>query len=674
MKPIALVVRRAGTLLAGTLAAASLAVPAAARQTTQDLSELSLEDLMQVRVERVFGAAKRVQPTTEAPSSVSIVTAEDIARYGYRTLGEILRSVRGFQISYDRNYSYVGARGFAVPGDYNTRILLLVDGHRMNDDVFDQAGIGRELGLDPTTFQRVEIIRGPASALYGTSAFFAVVSITTKRGVDLNGLSIGAEGGSFGAKRAYGIGGRTFANGLDLAVSGNVEDIDGQQSLFFPEFDAPETNFGVATRLDSETVRGLTGRLGYRDLNVTAAYGRREKQVPTAAFDTVFNDPRFNTLDERAFVDASYEHKWHDTRYALRGYADMYRYDGTYPYAPLTADSDVVISSDYGHGVWWGVDGRATREFRHSHTLTAGLEFRDYARQDQGNLYPDDRAPSFTTDASSQVFATYVQDELRIRNRFLVNVGARYDAYSGFDRVSPRASLVFTATPNRAFKYLFGSAFRAPNAYEFDYLSNGVRNAALRPETINTNEVVWEEYVGGWLRTSVSGYRNNVDRLLTLVSDDEGVLSYSNAGRVIARGLELEAEAKYRAGLHVLVSYSWQKAQDRDTDAELTNSPHHLVKVRVGLAGPVSRSTTAFEVQTSSGRLALTGAEVPGHAIANANYVQPIGVGLSLTATLRNMFDADYADPASEEHVQAAIPQDGRTLLVGVQWNWKRGR
>jgi iron complex outermembrane receptor protein len=658
----------------GTAAILGLCIgrPAWAGQTAQDLAELSLEDLMQVRVERVFGAARRVQPTTEAPSSVSIVTADDIARYGYRTLADILRSVRGFQISYDRNYSYVGARGFAVPGDYNTRILLLVDGHRVNDDVYDQAAVGRELGLDPATFQRVEIIRGPASALYGTSAFFAVVNITTKRGSDINGVTIGGDAGGFGGTRLYGNGGRTFANGLDLAVSASVEQIDGQERLFFPEFDSPATNDGIASRLDAETMRGVTGRLSFRDLTLTGAYGWREKRVPTAAFETIFNDPRFRTIDERAFVDAGYERTWRGTKYALRGYSDMYRYDGTYPYSPLYEGDPVTISTDYGHGFWWGADGRVARDLPSHQTVIAGLEFRDYAGQDQGEAFDDDREPSFATEVGTHVFAAYVQDEIRVRDRLLLSLGGRYDAYSGFDRLSPRASVVFTATPNRSFKYLFGTAFRAPNAYEFDYLTNGVRNSSLRPETIATSEVVWEEYVGGWLRTSVSAYRNNVERLLTLMSDDEGVLSYANAGRVRARGLELEGEVRTPRGLHLLGSYAWQKARDRDTDEELTNSPRHLAKLRVGVPGPTAGSTAALEIRTSSERLALSRTAVPGHAIANVHYVHPLGPSLTLTATFRNLFDADYADPASEEHLQDAIPQDGRTVHVGLQWTWRR--
>ena len=153
-------------------------LPAAA--AAQSLTDLSLEDLMQIDAGQVFGASERLQPSIEAPASVSFITAQEIQRYGYRTLADILRSVRGMYVTNDRNFSYIGTRGFGKPGDYNSRILLLINGHRVNDNIFGQAEIGAEFGLDPATFERVEVIHGPASSIYGDSAFFAVVNVITR--------------------------------------------------------------------------------------------------------------------------------------------------------------------------------------------------------------------------------------------------------------------------------------------------------------------------------------------------------------------------------------------------------------------------------------------------------------------------------------------------------------
>jgi outer membrane receptor protein involved in Fe transport len=152
----------------------------AVRAQTQnvDAMDLSPEELKTVHV---YTASMYLQSDREAPSSVTIVTADQIRKFGYRTLAEILNSVRGFYVSYDRNYNYVGVFGFSRPGDYNDRFLLLVDGHRMNDNVYGQALIGTEFPLDIDLIDRVEVVRGPSSSLYGASAFFSVINVITKQ-------------------------------------------------------------------------------------------------------------------------------------------------------------------------------------------------------------------------------------------------------------------------------------------------------------------------------------------------------------------------------------------------------------------------------------------------------------------------------------------------------------
>ena len=149
--------------------------------TSTSLIGMSLEDLMKVDIDSVYGASGYKQKVTEAPASVTIITSDDIRKYGYRTLAEILSNAPGFYISYDRNYSFLGIRGFGRPGDYNSRILLLVDGHRLNDSVYDQAFIGTEFPLDVDLIDRVEVIRGPNSSLYVASAFLGVINVITKR-------------------------------------------------------------------------------------------------------------------------------------------------------------------------------------------------------------------------------------------------------------------------------------------------------------------------------------------------------------------------------------------------------------------------------------------------------------------------------------------------------------
>ena len=118
---------------------------AAAQQSPQDLGEASLEELGSIQV---YSASKHLQSASDAPSSISVVTADEIQRYGYRSLADILESVRGFYITYDRDYTFIGVRGFGRLGDWNSRVLLLVDGHRINNNVDGQAMIGSQFLID----------------------------------------------------------------------------------------------------------------------------------------------------------------------------------------------------------------------------------------------------------------------------------------------------------------------------------------------------------------------------------------------------------------------------------------------------------------------------------------------------------------------------------------------
>ena len=662
--------------LKSAFVAFALVIPAAAfAQNTESTPQqqappMSIEDLMRVQVEPVFGASKRLQPVTEAPASVTIVTADDISRYGFRTLADILRSVRGFYVTYDRNYSYIGARGFALPGDYNTRVLILVDGHRMNDNIYEQATPGPELGLDPTDFARVEVIRGPASSLYGTSAFFAVINIVTKDAEAFKGAMGAIEGGSLGT-RAGRIGvGRKLANGVSFVVSGSYSNVAGAKRLYFPEYDSPDTNFGVVSRLDDEGVGQTYAKLSIKHFTLSGAFGRRDKGVPTAAFDTVFGDSRFRTTDQHGFVDAQYDRAMGAAHVNARAYVDRYYYSGGYPEIHDEIGIPVALSKDYAQGVWMGAEGRVNRPLGSRQSLTIGAEFRENLRQDQGVSYEDDLLPGFFSRRRSHLVAGFAEDEVKVTNHIIINAGVRYDAYSGFSRVAPRVGLILQSSNGQAFKYLYGNAFRAPNAYELDYYAQN--EDTLRPETIDTHEIVWERYIGHWLRTSTSAYFNDVKGLITLTGDEDN-LAYVNLGHVQAKGLELEAEMRALWGGIAQISYVMQHAENADTGETMTNSPKHLAKVLISVPLP-SHVTTSLDMQIMSSRLTLSGGTVGAAAVANLTIRVPLGPRMTVATTMHNLFNETYADPGSAEHRQDAITQDGRTVRVGLEWSLGKAR
>lgn len=253
----------------------------AAQTPPRDLTKLSLEQLMEVTIESV---SKFEQKIAEAPASVSIITSDDIKKYGYRNLADILRSIRGLFLRYDRNYHYLGLRGFSRPGDYNSRFLLLVDGHRMNDNIYDQAAIGNDFVLDIDLIDRVEVIRGPSSSLYGTNAFLGTINVRTKKAQDLDGIEVSREGGTFSSYKGRLTYGNKFKNGLEVVLSGSRYGSQGDQRLFYKEFDSPTANDGIAKDADDENYGSFFGSLSFYDFNLQGGYIARKKEIPTAAF------------------------------------------------------------------------------------------------------------------------------------------------------------------------------------------------------------------------------------------------------------------------------------------------------------------------------------------------------------------------------------------------------
>src|SRR6185503_14840391 len=298
------------TLVIGLMLASA---PASAQTPAQtppdsDLSGKSLEALLDVPVDSVEGAARHTQRLTEAPAPVTVVTATDIETFGWRTLADVLKSVRGFHVTYDRNYSYLGVRAFGRPTDYNNRVLVMVDGRRLNDSIYDAALIGTDFPLDMSVVERIEVIRGPGSALYGTSAFLAVVNVITRHGGTSGARQAGVETSSFGTWNAHASHGWSDDRGRDVFLSVSRYDSHGPHALFFPEF-AGEPGGGTVYDLDGDKSGKLFG-------------SAREKRVPTASWQTNFGDPRFFTRDTRGWASAGYTRDVRGTTIQGRGFFD----------------------------------------------------------------------------------------------------------------------------------------------------------------------------------------------------------------------------------------------------------------------------------------------------------------------------------------------------------------
>ncbi len=664
---------KCGLLLCMMLFATGIAAQDA-NQQQGDLGGLSIEDLSRLKVESVYGASKFLQQASDSPTSVTVVTAEEIQKYGYRTLADVLKTVRGFYVTYDRNYTYVGVRGLSIPGDYNARILFLLDGHRVNDNVFDGAYVGTEFPVNVDLIERIEIIRGPNSSIYGTGAFAAVINVITKRGRDLSAAEVSGEAGSWNSYKGRITFGGRFDSGLETLGSGSFYNSQGHNRLFFPEFDSPATNNGFAEDADADQSYNMFGDVIYHDFDIHFVDGSRTKHIPTASYGTVFDDPRTRTTDARGYVDIQYHHTFGSWETLGRLSYDWYNYHGIYIYdytgkgiPPYTPNYDAA------NGSWWDLQADASKVFFERHRVTFGTEFRQDLQQQQVNYDIQPYHLYFDSHRTSWVSAVYFQDSYSLLKNLSLIVGLRSDWYERFSNaLSPRAGLLFAPTPSTDIKATYSWAFRAPNDYESFYSGNNTNtaNPALRPERIRSWELDVEHRFDKVYYVSGAGYVNRIDDLITPTMDPStGNQIYLNSSPVQTKGAEWELGAKWSNGVEGVVSQSLQDSRNIVSESVLTNSPKELAKVNLSIPLVGEKLFASADAQYLSVRRTVAGTNLGGYFVTDvAFFTRKLTNRCEISAGLYNIFDRRYAESGTLNNLETSIPQDGRNFRIKLTY------
>lgn len=629
----------------------------------KDLTELSLEELLNVTI---VGASKYEQKQSKVPAAVSVITRHEIKTFGWRTLAEAMASLPGMHITYDRQYTYLGTRGLGLPGDLTARVLITINGNRVNDPVYDGGPAGREFPLDMDMIERIEFIPGPGGAVYGQNAMFGVVNVITRTGADVGGTELSAAyHGPQALREGRASWGKVLDNGTDVLVSVSGLRARGEDRLF----DYGSTGIsGVAAGMDAERNQQFFASIARGPWSFNLVHGDRSKDDPTSAF---FSDPlvagqyqgdRYNLAQlqyKDAFVD--------DTLHVFgRVFAGNYRFRTTLSYGTL-------ISSP-ANGDWYGTEWRLISTSVAGHKLMVGIEAQDNAHTDQAVLDLANPNNNVSILKSGYRVGTYIQDEWRIAETLTATLGLRVDRnnITGI-KSSPRAALIWQATAATTLKALAGRAHRAPNVYERDFSDNLslASNPGLKGESIDTMEIVADHRVGNDLTLRSSIYQWTMRDLITLGIDPaSGLPQYQSGETVKANGLELSADKTWESGARLRGSVSLQDLA-YVSGTKLLNSPKVLGKLNLSAPLQLAGLRAGYELRYDSKRQSLDSSNLGGYAISNLSLsTEALVKRLGLSLSIYNLFDKRFEHPGADTNWQNSLAQDGRSVRLKILYSF----
>jgi outer membrane receptor for ferrienterochelin and colicins len=630
----------------------------------------------------VKAASKSLVSLDEAPASTTIITAEEIRAFGYTTLAEALVGIRGFFASDDRVYTRLGIRGFLVPGDTNTRVLILWDGHPMNEVWSGETYAARELNVDLGEVERIEVVRGPGSALYGTGAFLGVINLVPRQTLGRRTVEATGAVGALGSWRGHVAGAVQSGASRSAIFSASMYGASGARTT---DLGADGLAFGS----DDERASNASAKASWGPWSLVAYYNQRQKSIPTTEFGTVLNHSGTGVLDARGFAELRYERDLSDSSsLSVRAYYDASRYRGNWVYADQDQSSSsvgglqanpVLVETETGRADWIGAEARYRFSLLDNNQLTMGAEAQGRLRVDE-QLVGGPPGPPLPA-KRRMLLSPYLLDEWRLHPRILLSAGLRVDKYLDVDiiPVSPRLALILWPYSGGLTKIVAGEAFRAPNVYELYYGDRTQLPALhLNPETITTIEVEHSHNINQEVRVTLAGYYNRIRQLVMLVPDagsfsacgaprePKPCVVFQNAQEAL-RALGAEAELRWQAGQYALLdlSYAYVALMGNFPSIE-AQTPSHLASARLML--PIYQSSIRLAAQATyqSARRSPELRAPTGEALLVGFAISGEYEHLRYFAGVTNLLDVNYALPAGSGTGISTVPQYGRSFLIEV--------
>ncbi|MFI5297799.1 MAG: TonB-dependent receptor domain-containing protein [Polyangiales bacterium] len=626
----------------------------------------------------VVGASRKSESVADAPASITIISGEELRAMGYPTIAEALRGVRGLYLTDDGGYVSLGVRGFSDVGTYGNRVLILVDGHSMNDDYVGSSYIGYDGRTDLADVERIEVIRGPGSVVYGTGAFFAVINLVTRDRTAPTHVEAGISGGDSSVMRGRVHG--TWRIGEDAGVWASVS---AAYSRTGSDVVIPALAGTPGVGADGSVIGGdgfysyTASAKAYKGpWSVQGMWTERQKNLPSADQGSWPGSTTFR--DTRGYVEGRYEPRLSGPIDSLtRVYGDTYLFHGVYPYPQ--PDGTFNTEVDDFLGLWAGVEQRFTWRIDPKLSLAFGGELQRHfiahqqGRDDQSGVLLDRTDPfSFA--------ALYAALDWTPMSTLRVAPALRVDDYSTVGlSLNPRLATIWRPNDETVFKVLLGKAFRAPSVYEQYYTSaTQVVTGNVTPEDVYSAEVEASRRFGDRTWVTVAAFANYGAHLIELLgagtSADPNY--YANLKLpVLAYGGEAEVRREWHDGWMIAAQASLAHSTYLQNDQGYRNVPNSpwllagmkgampIVGRAVGLATRVSYVSPRWDRDDEPSNPAQT--QTPAAIVWDLSLHGEIDEGrVHYTVGVYNLLDWRTTVPVSTEFQQTAYPQIGRTVMA----------
>lgn len=599
------------------------------------------------RVDPVVVTATKIEtPVGELGASVSVVTEDDFRTYHYPTVGEALRSVPGLDIR--RSGSLGKATSVSIRGANANQVQVLVDGVRVKSPTLGQVDLS---DLSPDSIERIEVIRGPQSTLYGADAIGGVINIITKRGRGPFSATLEQEAGNRDTLRSRGSASGQWKL-LDYALSGSHAESNGQFKNDGSEQNALNARLGLSLPGDSR-------------LDFVARWNRTDTDLPVkfVCCGPLPVEPLIdvNARQQSETLLLSLEGRTRPVRW-WESRARLSRYQNT---AGFQDPVDPGYDFDFPVFSQIDVERREAEWVNALHvgkwsTSTVGLEYRHEEGENRGNL------GSFR--ARSHTQSVFFEEQLRLFDRLYLTGGFRLEDHSVFGtETTERGGLAYVIKGwGTRLRGSAGSGFRAPTIN--DLFFPGFSNPGLQPERsfsydFGLDQKLWSDR----LRLGLTYFQNSFDNLIRFVPLSVfPFVAVVNVARARTAGIEFTSEANLLPSLVASVNYTYTDSEDLSTDRPLPREPRHRWNVglawepirRLSLFAQLHVSTRQFESEAVGFNRGHTRVDVGGtyRVVDRYGWLQ----SLELTARVENLLDEGYSEVRG-------FPALGTQVMLGAR-------